>query len=75
MPRLRLPRLTAAAVLCGTALFGWSLGGIASVDRQLQAGPPTTTTPTPTPSVTTVRTSLVPDRSGEHHGHHDHHGL
>jgi hypothetical protein len=32
-----MPRLPIAAVLCGTALIGWSLGGVASTGRELAA--------------------------------------
>jgi hypothetical protein len=33
MPDLSLSRLSVAAVLCGAGLFGWSIGGVASVDQ------------------------------------------
>ena len=39
MPSLLLPRLPTAAVLCGAALLGWSLDGVASVDAALRAAP------------------------------------
>lgn len=34
---MTLPRLPLALALCGAALLGWSVGGVASVDRGLQA--------------------------------------
>ena len=37
MARLLRPPL--ALALCGAALLGWSVGGVASVDRELQAEP------------------------------------
>ena len=40
MPAFSLSRLPTVAALCGAALFGWSLGGIAAVDRDLQAVAP-----------------------------------
>jgi hypothetical protein len=33
MPDHALSRLSIAAVLCGAALFGWSIGGVASIER------------------------------------------
>ena len=42
MPTFSLSRLPAVAALCGAALLGWSLGGVATVDRDLQAVIPQT---------------------------------
>jgi hypothetical protein len=53
-----LSRLPALAVVCGAALFGWSLGGVSSVDRQL----------------TQTRESqphFVSEHASPCHGHHD----
>ncbi len=37
MERLSLSRLGTVAVVAGTLLFGWALGGVAAVDRQLES--------------------------------------
>ena len=60
----RLPRLTTAAVLSGTVLLGWSLGGTASVGTQAGAVPL---------QAAAGQVHLVSDR--EHHGPHEHHEL
>ena len=57
LPRLLRPPL--ALALCGAALLGWSVGGVASVDRDLQAE----LAPAPQPH---TRTAI--DR-GHHHRH------
>jgi hypothetical protein len=59
LPRLLRPPL--ALALCGAALLGWSVGGVASVDRDLQAE----LAPAPQPSTDTVR-----DRD-HHHPHRE----
>jgi hypothetical protein len=60
----RLPRLTVIAVLSGTVLLGWSLGGTASVGTPAGA--------VPSPAVA-GQVHLVSDR--EHHGPHEHREL
>jgi hypothetical protein len=61
MPR----RLPTVAVVCGAALLGWSLGGVASTGRDLQALAPRTAT----------HAHLVADRDHPCHGHRDRPGL
>jgi|1186.fasta_scaffold1076050_2 hypothetical protein len=53
-------RLSAIAVMCGAVLFGWSLGGVASLDSDLR-----TAVATPAPQ---LRDGFVADR-GHDHGH------
>ena len=36
---MRLSHLPAVLALCGAGLLGWSVSGVASVDRTLQAAP------------------------------------
>ena len=60
MARLLRPPL--ALALCGAALLGWSVGGVASVDRDLQAD----LAPAPRPGTHTV---------SDHHHHHPHREL
>ena len=57
--RLRPPL---ALALCGAALLGWSVGGVASVDRHLQARPAPALSPD---------TRAVSDRDRHHHPHRE----
>jgi hypothetical protein len=57
MPR----RLPTVAVVCGAALLGWSLGGVASTGRTLQAVAPQVA----------PHTHLVSERDHPCHDHHD----
>jgi hypothetical protein len=57
---LSLSRLPTVAALCGAALFGWSLGGVATVDRDLQAV---------VPQRQERHGHLVLDRDSGRHGH------
>jgi hypothetical protein len=60
MPDLSSSRLPTAAVLCGAALFGWSIGGVATFDRDLQSALPQEQARPGHP---------VADRGPEPHGH------
>lgn len=64
MAFFRLPRLPTLAVLCGSVLFGCSLGGVAAVDTQVG-------TAAAAPGQV-VREHLVSGRVHDHdHGRHE----